>query len=412
MFGLSNFVKDAFTTAKNITSSIFKPNTSTTTGPAYNPPPKVTKQPTPNMSTASGPRYAAPPVMSQATKVSSPVIPNVQPGQPITQPAKVNSYSQDQITQARVNSKMTDTVRVEPKRTVTADKLAPENTMSSLMQARKEMEKRFVEGLTPSDNLKKLAEIQNERADMEEQYAEEYKALKANPEGKLSGNLNAQLRDVKERQNDQLAKIAIREGIALGIVNLEKDQQNDLLKNIKEITALTQDDMVGSLQTDPVTGQISAFFRNPETGEMRQEVVGQTSIKPNYDIRTIDGRVVALDENLNIVKDLGASGSGSTSITNQMAQIPDFNTFLAQREQQLQMNLAPEGREALKKEYEQLYTSVINQTLANKFSKSEIGKLSAAGLIGADLNEQINFLYGKGGDDELMSLLDQWGTTE
>jgi hypothetical protein len=334
--------------------------------------------------------------------------PTVQTPQPVVQP-----YTQPQITQARVDSKFTDNVKVEPKSTVKADTLSPDNTMSSLRQARKEMETRFLEGLKPSDNLTKLAELQNERADLEEQYEKEYKELKANPEGKLSGNLNAQLREVKERQNDQLAKMAVREGIALGIVNREEGLQDKLLKSISEITKLTQDDIVGSLQTNPITGEIYAMFRNPETGEMRQETVGQTSIKPDYDIRTIDGRVVALDQNLNVVKDLGASGSGSTGVTQMLSQMPDFNSFVAEREKQLGMSLGPQAREQLQKEYTDTYTSVINQTLANKFSKSEIGKLSAAGLIGSDLNTQINFLYGKdGGDDELMSLLENWGSSE
>jgi len=298
-----DFLKNAFSKAKGFVSNLVnKPNISTPTGDRYAPPPKLNTQ-APNMSTPKGPAYAPPPVLPIVTKPSTSI--NITP--PVSQG---NTYSQDQLNQSRVDAKFTNNIEVNPKSTVKSSSLSPDNTTSALKQARKQMEDRFLAGLKPSDNLNKLAEIQNERADLEDQYDEEYKALKANPEGKLSTQLNSQLQGVKERQNDQLAKIAVREGIALGIVTREEGMQDTLLKNIKEITALTQDDMVGSLQTDDVTGEISAFFRNPETGEMRQEVVGQTTIKPDYDIRTVGGRVVALDSAGNIVKDIGSSSEG------------------------------------------------------------------------------------------------------
>ena len=293
MFGLSNFVKDAFTTAKNIVGSVL--------------PKKPTPTPAPTPSAPIGPQK--PSGIYPQKPITQPVI-----NKPITPPVSLKTapgqYPTPDVAQSMVDQKMTDVVDVKPEKTTKAGRLSPDNTKSDLLTARKKLESDFLASLKPSTTTKDLADIRLEAANLTEQYNKEYKALKANPEGKLSGNLDAQLRETKEKQNEQLGYLAMRESAITGALKLDQDQQKSILDNIKAISGMTQDDMVGSLDTDPVTGDVYAYFKNPETGEISQKTVGKTNVKPDYDIRTVGGRVVALDSEGNVVKDIGASSEG------------------------------------------------------------------------------------------------------
>lgn len=349
--------------------------------------------------------------------VSTPVV--SQKTQPVKQTTQPVATSRP-VAQAPVNTtldlqkqmKTSNSFNVTPPQTSPAAAVSPDNTTSALKQARKQLEEQFLGSLQPSSQTQDLAKLRNQIADTQIKQKKEFKEFQKQSEGMSTAVYNAEEQKFRQTQNEELANLAIRESAMVSGLQLTQDEQKLIKDNLKTAMELTNGDMVGGLQTDQVTGDVYAYFKDPSTGQLSQQTVGKTNVKQDYDIRTVGGRVVALDSEGNIVKDIGASGSASTGVTQQLAQMPDFNQFLAEREQQLQMNLTPQGREELKKEYAQQYTSVINQTLANKFSKSEIGKLSAAGLIGADLNSQIDFLYGKGGDDDLMAALENWGTTE
>lgn len=232
----------AFTTAKNIVTGLTQP-----------------KQPT------------------VAPQVSQSPVP-LGPVQPVRQPAVTQVAPP--VAQAMVQQKMTDTVPVTPSPKVSSKALAPENTMSSLLQSRKQLEDRFLKSLQPSDLTNQLAEVRLEAVDLQEKYKKEYEALKANPEGKLTANLTQDLRNLKEKQNEQLGYLAMRESALTGAIQLDKEQQQSIIENIKTISGLTQADMIGSLQTDEVTGDVYAYFRDPDTGSISQQTVGKTNIKP------------------------------------------------------------------------------------------------------------------------------------
>lgn len=290
---VTNPIGTAFTAAKNLYTS------ATTKAPNSTP-----YQPAPNIQTTKGPAYVAPPKISQPV-ANKPVAPSTSlktaPGQ----------YPTPEVAQSMVDQKMTNDMNVAPKSTVKASATSPENTKSSLQQARKTLEDQFLSSLKPNKMTEQLADLRLEAANLTEKYDKEYKALKTNPEGKLSGNLDAQLRGTKEKQNEQLGYLALRETALTGALQLDKDQQKSIIDNIKTISGMTDADMIGSLDTDPVTGDVYAYFKDPTTGEIEQKTVGKTNIKPEYDIRTVGGRVVALDSEGNIVKDIGSSSDGS-----------------------------------------------------------------------------------------------------
>ena len=92
-----------------------------------------------------------------------------------------------------------------------------------------------------------------------------------------------------------MANYAIREAALTGTLSLERTNKKDLIDNIKSIQELTNAELVGSIQTDDVTGDISGIFRDPETGAMRQEIVGKSTPKNDLTYHVVDGQLVAVD---------------------------------------------------------------------------------------------------------------------
>jgi hypothetical protein len=184
--------------------------------------------------------------------------------------------------------------------------------MSALKQTRQQLEQQYMDSFTQqSETLAQLGTLRNEIADATIQNKKEMAELEKNRQGAFGGGLKTQMQALRDKQSERMANYAIREAALTGTLQLEKDQRKEVVDAIKFIASQTDTEMVGSLQTDPVTGDIFAFFKDPQTGEMTQQTVGKTTIKPDYDIRTIGGRVVALDSSGNIVKDIGASSDGS-----------------------------------------------------------------------------------------------------
>lgn len=297
-----------FTTAKNIVGAI------TPKKPISTP-----YQPAPNIQTPKGPAYVPPPVI-KPTQPAAPIAPINQPSAPSTSlKTAPGQYPTPEVAQSMVDTKMTDKMNVAPRSTVPAASTSPDNTKSALQQARQTLEDQFLQSLKPSSTSKDLADLRLEGAKLTEQYNKEYKALQENPEGKLSGNLEAQLRQTKEKQNEQLGYLALRESALTGALQLDKDTQKSIIDNIKTISGMTQADLVGSLQQDDVTGEVSGFFRNPNTGEIEQKTVGQMTPSQDLTYEKVGGQLVAIDKRTgNVVKTYGGGGGDSVAFADEV----------------------------------------------------------------------------------------------
>jgi hypothetical protein len=214
-----------------------------------------------------------------------------------TRPMGQNTtYSNQAINDQAMNQMTTNDFKVAPNPTVKASALSPNNTPSSLQQARTAMETQLASRFQPNDTLKQLGDVRLEAAKLTEQYDKEYKALRANPEGKLSSNLDAQLRTTKEKQNEQLGYLALREAALTGTLQLGQTEQKNLIDGIKQISDLTNSSIVGGLQRDDVTGEISGFFKDPSNGQITQQIVGSTTPTRDLTYEKIDGQLVAIDK--------------------------------------------------------------------------------------------------------------------
>lgn len=303
----SGFVTDAFKTAKNLVTSFAQPKP--TTPPITQPAP--TTQPQIGRPNPFNQRLTQP--QSMQTGFSGFGGNVVSSNQVKTQPIQTGGaqkYTQQDVADITSNNMTTDNLNVQPRPKISAGALAPENTMSSLMQTRKSMEDRLRGYVQTPGMGQQIADIGIEDAKAREYYDKKIEDLSKNPEGKLSANLNAELSSLKEKKNQQLAYIALRKSAILEGAKFDQSQQNDLIDNITKISKLTNADIVGSLQTDDVTGEVSGFFRDPQTGQITQEIVGKTSPTKNLTYEKVNEQLVAIDKNTGEIVTTYGGGAG------------------------------------------------------------------------------------------------------
>ena len=80
----------------------------------------------------------------------------------------------------------------------------------------------------------------------------------------------------------------------------------------------------------------------------------------------------------------------------QPVEIPTFEEFIAEAQEEALSSFSPEFIEQLRKAYNEQVAS-LQQGGNAKFSSTELKKLEQAGLLNATRQEQLDFLFGKGG---------------
>lgn len=267
-----------------------------TFAPAINAVSNFVAQPTPNVYSApkreqsTAPASSSIPASTSPAKVSAPT-PTALPQQtgvqldPRFQGMSAGAI-QDTLENERRQRARGGGVDVTPSigDTVDSSALSPDNTVDSLTAAnQKRMQDlfaRFDESESEKQAQTRINELLDTRNSLESRKKKAVANLMKNTEGLTERGLERVVRAEEAAFDDQIADIDTQITGFQSNIKSAQEARTLALQNAKMVQELTGEQMIGSVQTDPVTGEQSAYFQNPVTGELSQRVVGQISVSP------------------------------------------------------------------------------------------------------------------------------------
>jgi hypothetical protein len=168
--------------------------------------------------------------------------------------------------------------------TTTSDALSPDNTTDSLVaQNQKRMQDLFAKFDTSESETQaqtRINELTESRNSLESKKKKRISELMKNTEGLTEVGLERVVRGEEAAFDDQIADLDTQISGFQSNIKSSQEARTLALQNAKMVQEMTGEQMIGSVQTDPVTGEQSAYFQNPVTGELSQRYVGTINISP------------------------------------------------------------------------------------------------------------------------------------
>jgi hypothetical protein len=273
------------------------------------PAPKVYSAPQRTQSTA--PASSTIPASTSPTKVNTPTPTAMPTGGSVNLDPRFAGMSAGKIADTLENerrdaerAKRRANITPEIGDTTTSDALSPDNTTDSLVaQNQKRMQDLFAKFDTSESETQAQAEINRlteEKNALESKKKKRVAELMKNTEGLTEVGLERVVRGEEAAFDDQIADLDTQlTGFKDNVTSIQKSRQ-DALNNIKLIQDMTGEEQIGGIQTDPLTGEQTAYFRNPLTGEVTTRQLGTVSIKPEIQQIVTDqetGEIFALQIN-------------------------------------------------------------------------------------------------------------------
>lgn len=168
--------------------------------------------------------------------------------------------------------------------TVDSSALSPNNTVDALTAANRkrveELYSRFDQSESEKQALAEINRLTEARNSLESKKKRRISELMKNTEGLTEVGLERVVRGEEAAFDSQLADIDTQiTGFRDNVTAIQQSRQ-EALNNIKMIQDMTGEEQIGGIQTDPLTGEQTAYFRNPLTGEVTTRQLGTVSVAP------------------------------------------------------------------------------------------------------------------------------------